>query len=74
MKQTRQKHRPSFKAKVRPRAKVTLAALMGDQTIAELATRFGVWGGRHPYRTSGAPHPFVPSAKFADERDGGVSI
>ena len=42
MTQTRKKHSPYFKAKVRPRAKVALAALMGDQTIAELASRFGV--------------------------------
>ena len=42
MKQTRKKHRPSFKAKVRPRDEVPLAALMDDQTITELASRFGV--------------------------------
>ena len=42
MKQTRKKHSPSFKAKGRPRAKAALAALMGDQTIAKLASRFGV--------------------------------
>ena len=34
MKQTRKKHSPAFKAKV------TLAALQGDQTIAQLARRF----------------------------------
>jgi hypothetical protein len=36
MKQSRKKHSPAFKAKV------TLAALQGDQTIAQLASRFEV--------------------------------
>ena len=36
MKQTRKRHGPSFKAKV------ALAAIKGDRTVAELASDFGV--------------------------------
>lgn len=40
MKSSRRKHTPSFKAKV------ALAAIKGDKTVAELASQFGV----HPHQ------------------------
>ena len=48
MKQTRNKHSPAFKAKV------ALAALAGEETIAQLASRFEV----HPWWKE--PRSYLP--------------
>jgi transposase-like protein len=56
MKQTWKKHSPAFKAKV------ALAALQGDQTIAEIASRFEVHSTQiHAWKRAlieGAPQLF----------------
>ena len=60
MKQTRKKHSPVFKAKV------ALAALQGEHTIAELASRFAVHPSQiHAWKkalTQGVPHLFENGA------------
>ena len=60
MKQTRKKHSPVFKAKV------ALSGLHGEQTIAELASRFEVHPSQiHAWKkalTQGAPHLFENGA------------
>ena len=60
MKQTRKKHRPVFKAKV------ALATLQGEHTIAELSSRFEVHPSQiHAWKkalTQGAPHLFENGA------------
>jgi transposase len=63
MKSTRKKHNPGFKAKV------ALAAIKGDRTIAELASEFGV----HPNQISNWKKQLLAGAARVFEGSGSAA-
>ena len=62
LKSTRRKHNPEFKAKV------ALAAIRGDKTVAELAQEFGV----HPHQIQNWKKALLDNARNVFEKPGSI--